>query len=227
MTETFYTLTENIFQVLFEKSTGSVVLKANPPFFTIIAASDDFLKQNAVKKEEVLGKGFFEAFPDTIDHLHGEISAFDGFVKVVETGERMDIPFLRLDILDPEKGSRVPRYWRCANIPINGEDGKVGYILKNITDITGEIKAQEAKAESENRLLMAAEATGLAIWDLDVSTINFNFSPQLVPIFGHSPETELHLSLIRNQVHPDDLQNIVIKSYFESLETGHFDYEAR
>ncbi len=83
----------NLFQLLFEKSPGSVLLKADPPCFTILAASDDFLKINSVTRDEVLGKGFFEAFPENNKGIHGNGTAYDGFLNVVATGEKVYIPF--------------------------------------------------------------------------------------------------------------------------------------
>ncbi|MGZ3778117.1 MAG: sensor histidine kinase, partial [Mucilaginibacter sp.] len=44
---------------------------------------------------------------------------------------------------------------------------------------------------------------------------------------GHPPDFNISLSSIRNQVHPDDMQNIIIKSYHEALTTGNYAYEAR
>jgi two-component system sensor histidine kinase VicK len=217
----------NLFQLLFEKSPGSVLLKADPPYFTILAVSDDFLKINSVSRDEVVGKGFFEAFPENKKGLHGKATAYDGFMNVVTTCERIYIPFLRYDVLNHETNAFTPHYWRCTNNPILGADNKVVFILKTIIDITGEVNAQHARAESESRLLLAAEATGLAIWDLDLLNNGFSFTPQLNGLFGHPPETRLNLKRVRNQIHPDDMHNIVMRAYKESLTTGDYLYEVR
>jgi two-component system, OmpR family, sensor histidine kinase VicK len=217
----------NLFQLLFEKSPGSVLLKADPPCFTIMAVSDDFLKINSVSREEVLGKGFFEAFPENKKGLHGKTTAYQGFMNVVKTCEKVYIPFLRYDVLNHETNTFTPQYWRCSNNPILGADNKVVYILKTIIDITGEVNAQHARAESESRLLLAAEATGLAIWDLDLTNNGFSFTPQLNGLFGHKPETRLNLKKVRSQIHPDDMHNIVMRAYQESLTTGDYLYEVR
>src|SRR6202011_4252547 len=103
----------------------------------------------------------------------------------------------------------------------------VNFILNTVIDITAEVKAKEDAIESENRLLLAAEATGMAIWDLDIKATNFTFSPQFPAIFGHSAKDNVTLNDVRVQVHPDDMENIVIKSYYESLVTGSYSYEIR
>ncbi|MGZ3777331.1 MAG: PAS domain-containing protein, partial [Mucilaginibacter sp.] len=220
-------LTGDLFKVLFEKSPGSILVKADAPLFTIVAASDAYLKVTSAKREDVIGKSFFEAFPEDKDNPADEYTARKVFTRVIQTGEKIDVPVYRYDTLNAITGQPDERYWSCSNIPIPGTDGKVSYILNTIVDISGEVKAKEVAIESENRLLLAAEATGLAIWDLSVPETEFNFSPQLIAIFGHPPDFNISLSSIRNQVHPDDMQNIIIKSYHEALTTGNYAYEAR
>ena len=57
-------LPENIFQTVFEKSPGSLLVRADRPDFTILAASDTYLTITGSTRGAILGKGFFEAFPD-------------------------------------------------------------------------------------------------------------------------------------------------------------------
>jgi two-component system, OmpR family, sensor histidine kinase VicK len=220
-------LTEGLFKILFEKSPGSLLVKADAPRFTIVAASDAYLQVTSVKREDVLGRGFFEVFPDGHNDPTDETTARNVFTKVIKTGENVDVPVYRFDALNPLTNQPEERHWSCSNIPITGPDGKVVYILNTVIDISGEVKAKEAAVESENRLLLAAEATGLAVWDLSIPETDFSFSPQLVAIFGHSPETNVTLTSIRNQVNADDMKNNVIKSYGEALITGNYTYEAR
>ncbi|MGZ3821326.1 MAG: PAS domain-containing protein, partial [Mucilaginibacter sp.] len=220
-------LPENLFQVLFEKSPGSLLVKADAPKFTILAASDTYLTTTSVTRDKVIGKGFFEVFPDDSDHPDDDTAARKVFTKVIATREKLDVPVYRYDVLEAGSSERKPHFWSCSNIPIMDADNKVAYILNTVVDITGEVKAKEAAIESENRLLLAAEATGMAIWDLDIPTVNFSFSPQMMGIFGHPASAKLTLAEIRTQVHPDDMEHIVLKAYFEALVTGNYFYEVR
>jgi two-component system CheB/CheR fusion protein len=227
MTDNPFNLPENLFQILFEKSLGSILVKADAPRFTVLAASDAYLKITSAIRDEVLGKGFFDAFPDINDDPFDDTTARRVFKKVIKNHKRVDIPVYRYDIFHAETNKRLPHYWSCSNIPIFDTDNKVAYILNTVVDITGEVKAKEAAIESENRLLLAADATGLAIWDLYIKEVNFTYSPQLIELFGHRPGFDINLSIIRNQIHPDDMENIVLKAYYESLLTGNFSYEIR
>jgi len=227
MPDTADILTDSLFKVLFEKSPGSVLVRTDAPKFTIVGASDAYLQVTSVKREDIVGKGFFEVFPEDKDDPADEHTARKVFTRVIDTGEKIDVPAYRYDALSIYTGNPEERYWSCSNIPIQGPNGKVEYILNTIVDISGEVKAKEVAIESENRLLLAAEATGLAIWDLSIPEIHFEFSPQLLAIFGQPPDAEVTLGSIRSQVHPDDMQHIVIASYEEALITGQYAYEAR
>jgi two-component system sensor histidine kinase VicK len=220
-------LSDHLFKVLFEKSPGSILVKTDVPRFTIVEASDAYLKITSVNREDVSGKGFFEVFPEDNDQPDDDTTARKVFTKVIATREKLDVPAYRYDVLNAETNIRVPHYWTCSNIPILDDNGCPAYILNTIVDITGEVKAREAAIESENRLLLAANATGLAIWDLDLTDANFTYSPQLIELFGHHGETSITLSHIRNQVNPDDMQNVVLKAFNEALVTGDYAYEVR
>jgi two-component system, OmpR family, sensor histidine kinase VicK len=47
-------LTGGLFKILFEKSPGSVLVKADAPLFTIVAVSDDYLMVTSAKREDVI-----------------------------------------------------------------------------------------------------------------------------------------------------------------------------
>ena len=217
----------DLFRILFEKFPGSLLVKADAPKFTILAASDTYLKVTAVTRDEVLGKGFFEVFPEDNDLPDDDTTARKVFTKVIETREKLDVPVYRYDMLDLITNERQPHFWTCSNTPIFDDNNNVTYILNTVIDITGEVKAKEAAIESENRLLLAAEATGMAIWDLDIKTVNFTYSSQLAGIFGHPAGTDINLIDVRSQVHTDDMENIVLKAYDEALVTGDYFYEVR
>jgi len=220
-------LTEGLFRVLFEKSPGSILVKADAPHFTIVAVSDTYLQVTSVRREDAIGRGFFAVFPEDKDDPADEYTARKVFTRVIRTCDKVDVQVYRYDAVNDITHLREEHYWSCSNIPIPGDGGNVEYILNTIVDISGEVKAKKTAIESEDRLLLAAEATGLAIWDLSIPQTDLSFSPQLIAIFGHAPDTAITLSSIRNQVHADDMQNIILKSYHEALITGRYTYEAR
>lgn len=221
------TLPDEIFQIIFEKSPGSLLVKADAPHFTIMAASDAYLTITNATRELIIGKSFFRVFPDDDNDPKDETSARKTFNKVLETGQKIDIPTYRYDTRDPETGNYNIRYWSCSNVPFFCGDGKVMYILNTIADITGEVNAKQAAQESENRLRLAAEATGFATFDWDFKDEQRVCSPQLVELLGHPPETLLSArEAFETQVPPEDQQTIM-DAIYTSAKIGNYAYEIR
>jgi len=220
-------LPEDIFQIVFEKSPGSLLVMADSPRFTILAASDTYLAITSSKREDITGKGFFEAFPEDEDKFDENTNARHVFTKVVETAQKVDVPTYRFDVYNKDTQAYEVRFWSCCNTPVFDKNNKVAYILNTVVDITGEVKAKEEAIENENRLRLATEATALASWELNLLDQSFIYSPRLAEIFGHAPDKVITLPEISRQVNADDMENIVIKSYYDSLTVGKYLYEVR
>jgi two-component system sensor histidine kinase VicK len=219
-------LPDNIFQTVFEKSPGSLLVQADSPRFTIVAASDSYLRITASERKNIVGKGFFEVFPDD-DRFDESTNARNVFTKVVKTGKGIEVPTYRFDIYRPETDEYEIRYWSCCNTPIFNSENKVAYILNTVINITEEVNAKETAIENENRLRLAADAASLATWDLNLHDQTFIYSARLAEIFGHPPETIISLTDIRKQIDPGDMENIVLKAYYEAMKTGNYLYEVR
>jgi len=220
-------LPEDIFKIVFEKSPGSILVKADIPLFTILAASDTYLKFTSSSREAIVGRGFFEVFPDDETVEHDETAARKIFTRVIETGEKIDVPTYKYDVYDPITGRREPHFWSCSNIPVMDTQGNIAYILNTVTDITGEVKAKETAIENENRLRMATEATGLATWELDMVNNSFIYTPRMAEIFGYSADAKPTLADLRSHINNDDMEQIVIPSHKQSLVTGEHAYEVK
>jgi two-component system, OmpR family, sensor histidine kinase VicK len=220
-------LPENIFQLLFEKSPGSLLVKANPPYFTILAVSDSYLSVTSSTREGIIGKGFFEAFPDDKVYIEENIKARHIFNKVIVTHQKIDVPNYRFDVWNEKTKEKEIHFWSCGNTPIFGADNSVAYILNTVVDITEEVNAKEAALESEKRLRIATDAAELATWDLDLETQIFVYTPRLAEIFGSPLCVDLSLADVRARINADDMQNIVMQAYFEALTTGNYSYEVR
>jgi len=220
-------LPDEIFKIIFEKSPGSLLVKADVPHFTIMAANEAYLTITNATREMIIGKSFFQVFPDDDDDPADETGARKTFTRVVQTGRKIDIPTYRYDTRDPETGDYMTRYWSCSNVPFNGADGKVAYILNTIAEITGEVNAKEAAIESENRLRLAAEATGFATFDWDFKDEVRLCSPQLAELFGYPADSWLSsIEAFQKLVLPEDGQ-IITDAFNEAVKTGIYACDVR
>ena len=69
-------------------------------------------------------------------------------------------------------------------------------------------QAYESLQESEGRLTLAAEAAGLVMWYLDVTTQELWTAGTFRDVFGLKPGMDLDLNLFMSLVHPEDLDSV-------------------
>ncbi|WP_437803096.1 ATP-binding protein [Sorangium sp. So ce693] len=141
------------FRAIFEGLPGNYVVLR--PDFTIIAASDAFLRAANTRREELLGRNAFDAFPDNPDERHatGTRNLRASFERVVQTGAPDSMAVQKYDIPRPEAdgGGFEERYWSPLNSPLLGPDGKVAYIIHRVEDVTEFVRLKQRGIEQARR----------------------------------------------------------------------------
>lgn len=147
--------TEEIqFQSIFESIPGlHLILKPDPPHFTILAASNAYIEATNTKREEILGKNLFEVFPDNPKDTEatGVLNLTLSLMEVLTTKSPHSMKIQKYDI--PVRGEQEfeVRYWNPENRPILDTSGEVLYIIHSVTDVTQTILA-EKRADSKDIL---------------------------------------------------------------------------
>jgi PAS domain S-box-containing protein len=193
------------FQGVFERGPGLfLVLLPDSPVFTIAAASEAEVELSGLRREDLIGRGIFEAFPPGPSHeLDGLRASLD---KVVSSKAEDRVGIQRYDINSEE------RYWSAVNTPImsSGDEGsgnEIQYILHSVQDITervlSERKAQSAQNERERfRQLSENSVIGLMIGcsDGEISYAN----SALLNMLGYTRD-ELNAGIVRwDQLSPPE-----------------------
>lgn len=133
---------------MFESLPGQyLILK---PDFTIAAVSNAYLKVTLTKREEILGHGIFEVFPDNpnnpaatgVDNLRASLQR----VLANHVGDAMPIQKYDISLQD---GSFEERYWSAYNAPLLNEQGELIYIIHRAEDITEFIYLNQNKKQVE------------------------------------------------------------------------------
>jgi PAS domain-containing protein len=155
-------------QSIFHSVPGSdLVVVPDIPRFTIVAASDAYLKATKTKREEIIGKGMFEVFPDNPDDTTTKAVGFASasFTRVVELKREDVMGIRRHDIRVKTTDGEVfkTKFWRPVNYPIFGHDGDVAYILHHLEDITESILRQEKESEKDTTNITLRESRAAAL----------------------------------------------------------------
>lgn len=131
---------------VFEAIPGNnVLVKVDPPAFTVLAATASYANITRKTKEGLVGKGIFQSFPgnpnDPADTRERDLRAFK---HVITYKEQHHLPIRRYDVPN-EVGSFIERFWRVSNTPVLDDEGAVNYIIHNAEDITDWIKAEQGE----------------------------------------------------------------------------------
>lgn len=119
------------------------------------------------------------------------------------------------------------RWFEKAVAPRFDESGNIEGYIGTMSDIHERKLAEEQLKDAEERLRLAAEATGMATFDMDMQSFNTIFSPRLLEIFGCSnTELSMHSSRLFEWIHPEDVM-IVESAMQRAYQTGAYTYEAR
>lgn len=137
------------FQAFFKKSKQSLVMKANPPYFTVLAVSDDYLNITHKEREEVLNKNLFDVFPGNAADPTEKHSVYSSFMRVIEIKTADELPTFKYEIYVPETGKRETEYWSNLNEPVFDKDGNVAYLINNTINITETIVNRQAVEEGK------------------------------------------------------------------------------
>ncbi|MEW5857831.1 MAG: PAS domain S-box protein [Cyanobacteriota bacterium] len=158
MTDTSIDLPTPDFQVLFESVPGSYLVLT--PDFTIVAVSNAYLRATMRKREEILGRGLFEVFPDNPDEptATGVPNLRASLESVLQNRASHTMAVHKYDIPRPESegGGFEERYWSPVNTPVFGKDGQLAYIIHRVEDVTEFIRLKHQEIE-EHKLTEALQ----------------------------------------------------------------------
>jgi PAS domain S-box-containing protein len=202
----FYSSLE--FQNFFKGASRSLVMKANDPLFTVLAVSDKYLYLTHRQRHEVLGKGLFETYPGAHSDPNEMNSVFSSFVRVINSKKTDQLPVFKYEISVGENGIKESHYWTNVNEPVLDAQGNVAYIINTTTNITEQIRQQNALLESENRFRLMAEGTDvmIAVGDESGEAVYFNKAWELST--GRTAEELLKFGWV-DLMHPDDRPGVM------------------
>jgi two-component sensor histidine kinase len=144
-----------------------LVLLPDVPHFTIAAVSDAYLRATMTRREDIMGRGVFEAFPDNPADpaATGVRNLRDSLERVMAARAPDRMPVQRYDIRGSD-GAFEERHWSPLNLPILGADSEVEAIIHYVEDVTEFVLLRERSEAMEAEVLRQAHAVARANADL-------------------------------------------------------------
>ena len=139
------------FQTLFQSVPGLYLVLS--PDLTIVAVSDAYLRATMTQREEILGRGIFEVFPDNPDDpaATGVSNLGASLQRVLQSKVSDTMAVQKYDIRKPqsEGGAFEERHWSPVNTPVLGPDREVAYIIHRVEDVTDFIRISHQEAQQQ------------------------------------------------------------------------------
>jgi signal transduction histidine kinase/DNA-binding response OmpR family regulator len=146
------------YRALFEAAPGSYLVL--DPGFVIVGVSDAYLRDTMRTREDLLGRGVFEAFPDNPDDP--EADGVRNLTASLERVRRERVPdtmaVQKYDIARPEGGFE-PRYWSPVNSPVLDATGRLRYVVHTVEDVTDYVLLTQAEERQRQVSSELAERT--------------------------------------------------------------------
>ncbi|MCJ8164166.1 PAS domain-containing protein [Pontibacter sp. E15-1] len=128
------------------------------PDFTILTASDPYLKATMKELESIQGKSLFDVFPDNtfLAGFNPSANLRKSLEWVLEHKKPHKNPLQRYDI--PQHtlpNSFKEKYWRTSNTPVLDEEGNILYIIHKVVDVTKrvmDLKREESSKKQASEL---------------------------------------------------------------------------
>jgi signal transduction histidine kinase len=151
---------------LFEALPDAVlVLCADPPFYTIVDASDAYLRATLTKRDGpdgIIGRPLFAALPvaPRASDADGVCSLRASLDRVVASGSPDSMATEQYAVRRPD-GSWEERYWSPINVPVADHGGHVDYVLHTVVDVTDMTRLAQRATAAERASAAAAEANAI------------------------------------------------------------------
>jgi PAS domain S-box-containing protein len=139
------------FQTLFNRSPNPYMVLDRE--LRYVAANEAYLRATASRREDLLGRRLFDAFPnDPADPHNASARMLRASFERVLASRAPDflalIPY-RVPLETPEGVVTEERYWSATHTPILDERGEVALILQHTVDVTGLHRLKQAVSAVE------------------------------------------------------------------------------
>ena len=149
----------------------NLLLAADPPRFTMLAASDERVAATLRSREETIGRPLFEVFSDANPEnprASGVSNLRASLERVLRTGLPHRMAVQRYDLQRPD-GEWEVRHWSPQNVPVRGADGEVRFILHHVEDVTDRLVEQASAAAVRLDIEQALHQSERALAEADAA----------------------------------------------------------
>ncbi len=135
-----------------------LILAADAPRYTILAANDAYCKASRHIREILIGHGIFDVFTDNPDDpdADGHQNLSRSLSQAISEMRPQRLHAQKFSVRQPGVEGFTPHYWEVMNVPVI-EEGQLRYIIHSVEDITERVVLERQAFELRERGREAAQ----------------------------------------------------------------------
>jgi signal transduction histidine kinase/ActR/RegA family two-component response regulator len=150
------------YKALFEALPGLyLILK---PDLTIVAVTDAYLAATMTRRDDILGRGIFEVFPDNPGEpdATGVSNLRASLLRALKTKAPDAMAVQKYDVRRPAEqgGEFEERYWSPVNSPVLDAAGNVTLLIHRVEDVTEYMRSRFLEREKDQQAQQLLEKAG-------------------------------------------------------------------
>jgi len=202
------------YQHVFHSLPENFLLIAPNPEATILDNTDRHEAVSLKRREDAVGKPFFEAYPASDESGAAQIRESHEHVR--RYLEPHTMPLIRYDLARTEEqgGGLEEFYWEATHYPILDQNGQLQYILQRTQNVTEQLRAARLAAETQQKLAEEQERTRfilenlpVLIWTAAPDGLRDYFNPRWQAFTGRALADALGEQWLAD-LHPDDRERV-------------------
>lgn len=153
-----------------------MVVLADVPRFTIADVNDAYLDVVRMDRSELVGKGFYEAFPN---NPYNRVPPWNNLLeKLVADGLPNQYPATKYILPPDNHGRQDVKYLIATNTPVRNDADEIVCILRTITDVTEVTVARQTHSPftSDTFLADTLRIARIGSWEADLINEVINWS---------------------------------------------------
>lgn len=105
----------------------------------IVDINEAYAAHTLVSRRRTAGEKLFDVFPDnpSLTDADGVGNLFESLQRAAQSGRSHAMPVQRYDVQGAD-GKFVEKHWKCTNIPIFDDHGRLTFLLHHAQDVTPE-----------------------------------------------------------------------------------------
>jgi PAS domain S-box-containing protein len=174
-----------VLQSVFESLPGLFLILT--PDLKIVSATDAYLEATMTRRNDLIGRGIFEAFPNNPDDpdATGVSSFHASFDRVCQTGNPDTLAIRRYDVRRPD-GAFEERYWSAVTCTVLGADRRIEYLIHRAEDVTGFVRQKSKPAIGDFEMRTRMEQIANRAKSTFLSTMSHEIRTPMNAILGYA-----------------------------------------